>query len=155
MVLRLNQLLHHGGQPGVPPPSTSSCLVFPEAALSELSLRISAVKEEKKTEKLRFKSASLILHLPHPSLCLCAVCVYRELHHQHVRLVRERRELEGKVKEWEEKVQQSMILKFGRVVDLDSLGAVTANHTADELRARLSNQEESRTRELCVLQVSV
>ena len=72
-----------------------------------------------------------------------------------MRLVRERRELEGKVKEWEEKVQQSMILKFGRVVDLDSLGAVTANHTADELRARLSNQEESHTRELCVLQVSV
>ena len=60
VVLRLHQLLHHGDQPGAPPASISPCLVFPEAALSELSLRISAVKEEKKAEKLRFKSVLLL-----------------------------------------------------------------------------------------------
>ena len=78
----------------------------------------------------------------------------RELHHHHVRLVRERRELEGKVKEWEERVQQAMTLKFGRLVDLDSLGAITANRTADELRAKLAAQQELQARELNALQVS-
>lgn len=83
----------------------------------------------------------------------CVLC--RELHHQHVRLVRERRELEGKAKEWEEKVQQAMVLKFGQVVDLDSLGAVTANRMVDELQAKLRTQEEQQARELAVLQVSI
>lgn len=72
-----------------------------------------------------------------------------------MRLVRERRELEGKAKEWEEKVQQAMVLKFGRVVDLDSLGAVTANRMVDELQAKLRTQEEQQARELAVLQVSI
>ena len=72
-----------------------------------------------------------------------------------MRLVRERRELEARVREWEEKVQQAMTLKFGRVVDLDSLGAVTANRAVDDLRAKLRNQEDEQARELAVLQVRV
>ena len=72
-----------------------------------------------------------------------------------MRLVRERRELEARVREWEEKVQQAMTLKFGRVVDLDSLGAVTANCAVDDLRVKLRNQEEEQARELAVLQVRV
>ena len=72
-----------------------------------------------------------------------------------MRLVRERRELEGRVRDWEERVQQAMILKFGKVVDLDSLGAVTANRAVDDLQARLQAQEEQQARELAVLQVSI
>ena len=54
VVLRLHQILDPGGQGG-PPTSTSSCLVFPAGALTNLSHRITAVKEEKRTEKLRYK----------------------------------------------------------------------------------------------------
>ena len=72
-----------------------------------------------------------------------------------MRLVRERRELEERAREWEEKVKQAMTLKFGRVVDLDSLGAITANHAVDELQDKLRTQEKQQARELSVLQVSV
>ena len=74
VVLRLHQILHHGDRPEEPPTSIFSCLVFPEASLTELSLRISAVKEEKKTEKLRFKSVltTAILHVR--TLCYVGSC---------------------------------------------------------------------------------
>ena len=68
--------------------------------------------------------------------------------------MRERRELEAKAKEWEEKVHQSMMLKFGRVVDLDRLGGVASNCTTEELRAKLQQQETQQSRELAALQVS-
>lgn len=68
--------------------------------------------------------------------------------------MRERRELEAKAKEWEEKVHQSMMLKFGRVVDLDHLGCVASNRTTEELRAKLQQQETQQARELVALQVS-
>lgn len=54
VVLRLHQILHHGGQGG-PPTSTSPCLVFPAGTLTDLSHRITTVKEEKRTEKQRYK----------------------------------------------------------------------------------------------------
>lgn len=71
-----------------------------------------------------------------------------------MRLLRERRELEAKVKEWEEKVHQTMMLKFGRVVDLDRLEGVATNRTTEELRAKLHQQESRQSRELMALQVS-
>ena len=73
VVLRLHQVLHHGGKQGEPPASTSSCLVFPENSLTELSLRIAAVREERKTEKQRFKSVPTLHSLSPPSVCVC-VC---------------------------------------------------------------------------------
>lgn len=81
--------------------------------------------------------------------------VCRELHLQHVRLLRERRELEARVKEWEERIHQAMRLKFGRVVDLDRLEGVSTNHSAEELRAKLKQQEAQQSRQLADLQVSL
>ena len=54
VVLRLHQILHHGGQ-GRPPTTTAPCLVFPAAALTQLSHRIEEVKEERRREKLRYR----------------------------------------------------------------------------------------------------
>ena len=54
VILKLHQILHHGGERG-PPRSTVPCLVFPAAALNQLSARIDELKEEKKTERHRFK----------------------------------------------------------------------------------------------------
>ena len=96
----------------------------------------------------------IYLHMCGPIYSLHCV-VHRELHHHHVRLIRERRELEGKVREWQDKVHQAMTLKFGRVVDLDRLGCVVIDRTAEELRDKLRKQEIQHSHQLADLQVSL
>ena len=68
--------------------------------------------------------------------------------------MREKRELEGKVREWQEKVHEAMRLKFGRVVDLDKLGAVTANRTVEDLHSKLKTQETQQAKQLALLKVN-
>ena len=59
------------------------------------------------------------------------------------------------MREGEERVQQAMRLKFGRVVDLDRLEGVATNRTVEELRAKLRTQEAQHTKQLADLQVSL
>ena len=54
----------------------------------------------------------------------------------------------------EEKCREMMMLKFGRVVDLEQLENVTVNKLAEELQRKIKQQEKSANKELTQIKVS-
>ena len=57
------------------------------------------------------------------------------------------------VSELDTKAKEIMLLKFGRVVDLDRLEGLTVNRTVQELQERLRTMERKASRELAALEV--
>ena len=53
----------------------------------------------------------------------------------------------------EEKCKEMMMLKFGRVVDLEQLENVTVNKLAEELQRKIKEQEKTANKELTELKV--
>ena len=58
-----------------------------------------------------------------------------------------------KVATLEEKCREMMMLKFGRVVNLEQLENVTVNKLAEELQRKIKEQEKSAAKELKDLKV--
>lgn len=53
----------------------------------------------------------------------------------------------------EEKCREMMMLKFGRVVDLEQLENVTVNKLAEELQRKIKQEEKTAIKELNQLKV--
>jgi len=53
----------------------------------------------------------------------------------------------------EEKCREMMMLKFGRVVDLEQLESLTVNKLAEELQRKIKEQEKLANKELTQLKV--
>jgi len=58
------------------------------------------------------------------------------------------------IAELEEKVQNMMMLKFGRIVDLEKLEKVTVSRTVEELKEKLRQQEIKSAQEIAKWDVS-
>jgi WD40 repeat protein len=119
VILRTHQILHYHGN-GEPPTSVSQCLVFSDTAMKGLSQRITELGVEKQQEKKR----------------------YKELRHQHVKLVRERKGMDVKVAALNEKANEMMMLKFGRIVNLEALEGLTTNKLIGELEEVLKEENK-------------
>lgn len=65
------------------------------------------------------------------------MCVYRDAKKKHVQLLKDRKMFEAKIGEMEGTCEEEMILKFGRIVDLEQLEQVTVNRQVEELKEKL------------------
>ncbi|CAG5111754.1 Oidioi.mRNA.OKI2018_I69.chr2.g6028.t1.cds [Oikopleura dioica] len=94
-------------------------LVVPSEKMNRLSTRIEELMGEKENEKLK----------------------YRKAKQQHVHLVKGNKDIVNQVKALDEKCNQAMMLKFGRIVDIDSLAMVTVPRAVEEGQ-RVNQQNE-------------
>ena len=60
----------------------------------------------------------------------------------------------SQIGELEEKVRNMLMLKFGRLVDLEKLETVTVNRTVEELKEKLRQQESKSAAEMAKWNVS-
>ncbi|CAH1796965.1 unnamed protein product [Owenia fusiformis] len=117
VTLRLHQIQHMVN--GVLPQDLSSCLVFDESGLVRLQHRIKELEHEKAMQKKQQKEAKK----------------------KHISLIKDRRLFQSKITEMEEQCDQMMMLKFGRIVDLEKLETVTVNRNIEELKEKLRQNE--------------
>lgn len=62
--------------------------------------------------------------------------------------------ISSQIGELEEKVRNMLMLKFGRLVDLEKLETVTVNRTVEELKEKLRQQESKSAAEIAKWNVS-
>ncbi|XP_057301359.1 cilia- and flagella-associated protein 44-like isoform X2 [Hydractinia symbiolongicarpus] len=108
------------------PHDLSKCLVFERSFLDRLQKRIKELEKEKLKQKQ----------------------LYRERRQQHVQMIRDKKTMDTKIKELEDKVQQIQMLKFGRLVDLEKLETVSVNRVAEELKEKLRDQEKRNAKDI-------
>ncbi|KAM3837851.1 cilia- and flagella-associated protein 44 [Vipera latastei] len=101
------------------PSDLSQSLVFTNLSLVTLQQRIMTLQEEKLEQRSLYKKA-------------------RE---QHKQLIRDRREIAHKIEQLEEKCNQLMMMKFGRIVDLEALQTLSVNTNLEELRMKVMEKE--------------
>lgn len=118
-ILRFHQVLYFAAK-GEQHKSIAPCLVFPASVRRRLIQRIRELEIERQEEKTKLE----------------------ELHLKHVSLQRKKKKKEQVVTEYTAKVNEMTVLKFGREVDLEQLEGLTANHIAEELRAKLRAFEQ-------------
>lgn len=61
----------------------------------------------------------------------------RESRRKHVQLIKDRKVFDSKISEMEERTNEMMIAKFGRIVDLEKLETITVNRQIEELKEKL------------------
>ncbi|XP_043929077.1 cilia- and flagella-associated protein 44 [Protopterus annectens] len=105
---------------GVLPNDLSQALIFTNQALVSLQQRIRELQQEKLEQRE----------------------LYHQARQQHVQIVRDRKEMETKIQKLEEKCSQLMMMKFGRIVDLESLQTFSESRVLEELK------EQTRLKEL-------
>uniref|UniRef100_A0A8D0G0V4 Cilia- and flagella-associated protein 44 n=1 Tax=Sphenodon punctatus TaxID=8508 RepID=A0A8D0G0V4_SPHPU len=108
------------------PNDLSQALVFTNPSLEHLQQRIMALQHEK------FEQREL----------------YKEARKQHKQLIRDRREMEIRIQRLEEKCNQLMMMKFGRVVNLEALQTLSVNTNLEELKLKLMEKENMHAQEL-------
>merc|ERR1719320_884466 len=111
--LHLHQIevIENGGIPK----DLSQALVFENKNLDSLHSRIDQLHIEKKFEKDRYKEARMF----------------------HVKLIKNRKLIDERIKELAEKCQTLMKEKFGRVIDIDKLDNISINKPAEELKEKI------------------
>ncbi|XP_068733143.1 cilia- and flagella-associated protein 44-like isoform X1 [Montipora capricornis] len=124
VVLKLHQIQYMVNS--VLPQDLSQCLVFNSPGLVRLQSRIKELEKEKAEQKR----------------------LYREHRQTHVQLIRDKKVQEARISELEEKVRNMLMLKFGRLVDLEKLETVTVNRTLEELKEKLRQQESKSAAEI-------
>jgi hypothetical protein len=80
---------------------------------------------------------------------------YREAKKKHVQLIKDRKLFEKRIGEMEEQCNQMMLLKFGRIVDLEKLETVTVNRQLEELKEKLRQSETQCAAEMIVWEVRI
>ncbi|KAH0625031.1 hypothetical protein JD844_033049 [Phrynosoma platyrhinos] len=103
------------------PSDISQALVFTNQSLVNLQQRITVLQEEKLEQRELYKKA-------------------RE---QHKQLIRDRKEMMMKIDRLEEKCNQLMMMKFGRIVDLEALLTLSVNTNLEELRVKTMEKEQA------------
>nr|DBA34597.1 TPA: hypothetical protein GDO54_002143 [Pyxicephalus adspersus] len=108
------------------PCDLSQALVFTNHSLESLQHRIKELQVEKVEKKELYKQAK----------------------EQHKHLIRERKEMEVKIQGLEEKCCQQMMMKFGRLVDLEALQTLSVNTTLEELKLKSSKRRKEMDQEI-------
>ncbi|XP_052720233.1 cilia- and flagella-associated protein 44-like isoform X2 [Crassostrea angulata] len=100
---------------GVLPQDLSQTLVFESHGVTRLQQRIKELEHEKHMQKKHMK----------------------ESRRKHVQLIKDRKVFDSKISEMEERTNEMMIAKFGRIVDLEKLETITVNRQIEELKEKL------------------
>ncbi|KAJ6662253.1 hypothetical protein lerEdw1_012416 [Lerista edwardsae] len=108
------------------PSDLSQALVFTNQSLVTLQNRIIMQQHEKVEQRKLYKQA-------------------RE---QHKQLIRDRREMIIKIERLEDKCNQLMMMKFGRLVDLEALQTLSVNTNLEELKMKMMEREQIYSLEL-------
>ncbi|XP_041471026.1 cilia- and flagella-associated protein 44-like [Lytechinus variegatus] len=124
VTLRLHQVEHVVN--GSVPQDLSQCLVFTNQAIRRLQQRIRELKEEKSAQRRH----------------------YKEHRQKHVQLIKDRKLMEARIDELEEKSNDMMRLKFGRIVDLDKMETVGVNRNVEELKEKIRINEGENAQEM-------
>uniref|UniRef100_A0A673VPT0 Cilia- and flagella-associated protein 44 n=1 Tax=Salmo trutta TaxID=8032 RepID=A0A673VPT0_SALTR len=114
--LRLHQIEFVSN--GVVPCSLAPALVLNTVALGGLQERIKELQVEKSEQR----------------------DLYRQARQQHVQLIHDRKDMEAKIQSLEARCEQLMLMKFGKLVDLEALQTLSGNRNLEEMR------QESRVR---------
>ncbi|XP_030059762.1 cilia- and flagella-associated protein 44 [Microcaecilia unicolor] len=101
------------------PTEFSQALVFTNHALHGLQYRIKELQLEKVEQRE----------------------LYKQARQQHKQLIRDRKDIEARIEALEEKCRQEMMLKFGRLVDLEVLQTLSVNTTLEELKEKTLENE--------------
>ncbi|XP_067402528.1 LOW QUALITY PROTEIN: cilia- and flagella-associated protein 44 [Emydura macquarii macquarii] len=108
------------------PNDLSQTLVFTNQSLEYLQQRIMVLQHEKLEQRE----------------------LYKQARQQHKQLIRDRREIEIRIERLEENCNQLMLMKFGRVVDLEALQTLSVNTNLEELKMRVMEKEHVQAQEL-------
>ncbi|XP_078512752.1 cilia- and flagella-associated protein 44 isoform X2 [Lissotriton helveticus] len=131
VLLRLHQVEHIIN--GEIPRDLSASLVFTNKALEGLQLRIRELQVEKAQQR----------------------DLYKDARQRHKQLFRDRREMETKIRVLEDKCRHEMIMKFGRIVNLESLQTLSVNINLEELKISSLEKDVAMDRELKEWQVKI
>ncbi|XP_075448975.1 cilia- and flagella-associated protein 44 isoform X2 [Ascaphus truei] len=118
---------------GEVPNDLAQALVFTNKSLESLQQRIKELQMEK-VEKRE---------------------LYKQARQQHKQLIRDKKEIEAKIERLEEKCRQQMMMKFGRLVDLEALQTHSVNTNLEELKMKSSEKEHRMDREIKEWQAKV
>uniref|UniRef100_A0A8C9V515 Uncharacterized protein n=1 Tax=Scleropages formosus TaxID=113540 RepID=A0A8C9V515_SCLFO len=108
--LRLHQIeyVSNGAVPG----KLDQVLVLNRAPLAGLQERIRQLQVEKNHQKER----------------------YRQARQQHIQLIHDCKDLEASIQQLEVRCEQLMMMKFGKLVDLEALQTLSGNRNLEEMR---------------------
>ncbi|XP_057211014.1 cilia- and flagella-associated protein 44 [Triplophysa rosa] len=122
--LRLHQIeyVSSGRLPG----KLDSALVLNTDDLERLQKRIKELQQEKTEQRELYKRAR----------------------HQHVQLRHDLKDMEARIKESEMRSEQQMLMKFGKLVDLEVLQTLSGNRKLEEMRQEIREQEAKYIQEL-------
>uniref|UniRef100_A0A8C7N0F8 Cilia- and flagella-associated protein 44 n=1 Tax=Oncorhynchus kisutch TaxID=8019 RepID=A0A8C7N0F8_ONCKI len=120
--LRLHQIEFVSN--GAVPCSLAPALVLNTVALGGLQERIKELQVEKSEQR----------------------DLYRQARQQHVQLIHDRKDMEAKIQSLEARCEQLMLMKFGKLVDLEALQTLSGNRNLEEMR------QDSRVREAAYTQ---
>ncbi|XP_017572667.1 cilia- and flagella-associated protein 44 isoform X3 [Pygocentrus nattereri] len=129
--LRLHQIEYTNDD--VVPSKLGMALVLNTAAVGHLQERIKELQQEKNQQRE----------------------LYRHARQQHVQLSHERREMEAKILELEARCERMMMMKFGKLVDLEALQTLSGSRTLEEMRQESRVREAEYTQELKLWQDKV
>ncbi|XP_075710812.1 cilia- and flagella-associated protein 44 isoform X1 [Rhinoderma darwinii] len=115
------------------PSDLSQALVFTNQSLEGLQHRIRELQMEKVEQRELYKKAK----------------------EQHKQLIREKKEMESKIQSLEEKCRQQMMMKFGRLVDLEALQTLSVNTGLEELKMKSAERQEEMDREIAEWKIEV
>ncbi|XP_077051647.1 cilia- and flagella-associated protein 44 [Siphateles boraxobius] len=122
--LRLHQIEYVNN--GLLPAKLDSALVLNTADLQRLQKRIKELQEEKTEQRELYKQAK----------------------QQHVQLRHDLKEMEARTKESEIRCEQLMLMKFGKLVELEVLQTLSGNRKVEEMRQDVRERDAKNTQEL-------
>ncbi|XP_077198104.1 cilia- and flagella-associated protein 44 isoform X2 [Paroedura picta] len=108
------------------PVDLSQALVFTNESLVNLQQRITTLQHEKVEQR----------------------DLYKQAREQHKQLIRDRRESMLRIECLNEKCNQLMMMKFGRIVDLEALQTLSVNTNLEELKMKMMEKEQLQATEL-------
>ncbi|KAJ8413173.1 hypothetical protein AAFF_G00091690 [Aldrovandia affinis] len=74
--------------------------------------------------------------------------LYRQARHRHFQLIHDRKDMETRIHELEERCGAMMMAKFGRLVDLEALQTLSGNRVVEDLKQDSRVKEAHHTQEL-------
>ncbi|XP_039534946.1 cilia- and flagella-associated protein 44 isoform X2 [Pimephales promelas] len=122
---RLHQIEYVNNN-GVLPGKLDSALVLNTADLQRLQKRIKELQEEKTEQRELYKQAK----------------------QQHVQLRHDLKDMEARKKESEVRCEQLMLMKFGKLVELEVLQTLSGNRKVEEKRQEVRERDAKNTQEL-------
>ncbi|KAK2888569.1 cilia- and flagella-associated protein 44 [Channa argus] len=74
--------------------------------------------------------------------------LYFQARQQHIRLIHDRKEMNAKIQMLEKQCEELMMMKYGRLVDLDALQTLSGNRTLEELKQEKLLREAAYAKEI-------